>query len=145
MIPRSRSIVGELERMRREMDRIWDRFSKGSPSTFQQEWHPSLNLSETEDTLVAEIEVPGINPEDIDISVTSEMITIAGEKKQAKEDEQKNYHLMERSYGQFSRSLQLPSVIDPERVEARYRDGILLITLGKTGPTKSKRIEVKAT
>ena len=144
MTSRSPSIVGELERMRREMDRIWDRFSRGSPSTFQQEWHPSLNLSETEDTLVAEIEVPGIHPEDIDISVTSEMITIAGEKKQAKEDEEKKYHLMERSYGRFSRSIQLPSVVDPERVEARYRDGILLITLEKTGPTESKRIEVKA-
>jgi HSP20 family protein len=144
MLTRSRSLRGELERMQKEMDRIWDRFSSDmSSSTFEQDWNPSLDLAETEDNLVVELEVPGINPKDISISITGNMLTISGEKKQAADREGKNYHLVERSYGKFSRSIQLPTSVDPDRVEARYNNGILRVTLGKTEGGKSKRIEVK--
>lgn len=144
MLIRSRSVKGELEHMRREMDRIWDRFSKEfSSATFGQDWNPSLDLSETKDSLLAEIEVPGINPEDIDISVTGDTLTVTGEKKQETAEKGKTYHLTERIYGKFSRSMRLPVTVDPDRVEARYKDGILSITLGKTESPRSKRIEVK--
>jgi HSP20 family protein len=130
--------------MRREMDRIWDRFSKDfSSSTVEQHWNPSLDLAETEDGLVAEIEVPGINPEDIDISVTGDTLAITGEKKQKADKTGKNYHITERIYGKFSRSIRLPATVDPDRVEAHYKDGILSVTLGKAESIKSKRIEVK--
>jgi HSP20 family protein len=142
MLIKSGSIKGELERMRREMDRIWDRFSRES-STYERDWNPSLDLMETEASLVAEIEVPGINPDDIDISVTSDMLTVTGEKKQEIGEREKNYHFMERAYGRFSRSIPLPTAVSPERVEARYKDGILTITMGKRQAAKSKRIEVK--
>jgi len=126
------------------MDRIWDRFSKDvSSSTFKQDWNPSLNLAETEDSLVAELEVPGIKPEDINVSVTGEVLTVAGEKKQEANREGKNYHVVERVYGKFSRSVRLPTTVDPDRVQASYKDGILLIIMGKTQTAKSKRIEVK--
>ncbi len=144
MLTPSKSIRGELERMRSEMDRIWDRFSKDvSSSTFKQDWNPSLNLAETEDSLVAELEVPGINPEDINVSVTGEVLTVAGEKKQEANREGKNYHVVERVYGKFSRFVRLPITVDPDRVQASYKDGILLIIMGKTQTAKSKRIEVK--
>ena len=144
MLPSSRAIRGELERMRREMDRIWDRFSKEhSYSTLEQEWYPALNLAETPDSLFAELEAPGINPEDIDISVTGEMLTFKGEKKQQADGKKKHYHLEERVYGKFSRSVRLPVMVDPDQVEAHYKDGILLITMGKIEAVKSKRIEVK--
>ncbi len=144
MFTPSRPIRGELERMRREMDRIWDRYSRElSSSTFEQDWNPSLNLVETKDSLVVELEVPGIDSEDINISVSGEMLTIKGEKKQGAHREEKNYHLAERVYGKFSRSIRLPISVDPERVEARYKDGILLISMAKTERVKSKRIEVK--
>jgi HSP20 family protein len=142
MLIKSGSIKGELERMRREMDRIWDRFSRES-STNERDWNPSLDLTETEASLVAEIEVPGINPDDIDISVTSDMLTVTGEKKQETGEQEKNYHFMERAYGRFSRSIPLPTAVSPERVEARYKDGILTITMGKSAAARSKRIEVK--
>jgi HSP20 family protein len=143
-LPPSQSIKGELEQMRREMDRIWDRFSNElSSSTAKQDWNPSLNLAETENSLMAELEVPGINPEDIDVSVTGEMLTVEGEKKQEASREDMNYHLLERVYGKFSRSIKLPTRVDPERVQACYKDGILQITMAKPQTVKSKRIEVK--
>ncbi len=144
MLTPSKSIRGELERMRTEMDRIWDRFSKDvSSSTFKQDWNPSLNLAETEDSLVAELEVPGINPEDINVSVTGEMLTVTGDKKQEANREGKNYHVAERLYGKFSRSVRLPTTVDPDRMQARYKDGILWISMGKAATVKSKRIEVE--
>jgi len=126
------------------MDRIWDRFSdKLSSPTAKQDWHPTLNLAETEDSLVAELEIPGINPQDIDVSVTGEMLTVTGEKKQEASREGKNYHVVERVYGKFSRSVRLPTTVDPDRVQARYRDGILWVSMGKTASANSKRIEVE--
>ena len=144
MLIKSGSVRGELERMRQEMDRIWERFTRESPSsTFEQDWHPSLDLLETEESLVAEVEVPGINPNDIDISVTPEMLTIIGKKKQKTGEQEKNYHVMERAHGRFSRSIPLPTAVNPDQVEARYKDGILRITMGKSEKAKSRRIEVK--
>jgi HSP20 family protein len=144
MLIKSGSVRGELERMRREMERIWDRFSSELPtSTLERDWNPSLDLMETEDSLAAEVEVPGINPDDINISVTPDLLTVTGEKKQEPGPQEKNYHVMERAYGRFTRSIALPTTVNPDRVEARYRDGILRITMGKSKAVKSKRIEVK--
>lgn len=146
MLIRSRSVKGELERMRKEMDRIWDRFSQEfSTSTLEKDWNPPLDLMETKSSLVAEIEVPGINPDNIDISITADVLTFTGEKKKEAEDKGKTHHLVERTYGKFSRSIRLPTTVNPDQVEARYKDGILRITLGKTEAAKSKRIEVKTT
>ena len=142
MLIKSGAVKGELERMRREMDRIWDRFSRES-SAHEQHWNPSLDLVETEASLVAEVEVPGINPDDINISVTADMLTVTGEKKQETGEQGKHYHFKERAYGRFSRSIPLPTAVNPDRVEARYKDGILTITMEKRGAGKSKRIEVK--
>jgi len=144
MLIKSGSVGGELERMKREMERIWDRLSsETSTATFERDWSPSLDLMETQESLVAEIEVPGINPDKIDISVAPEMLTVSGEKKQETGGQEKNYHVVERTYGIFSRSISLPTVVNPDRVEARYKDGILRITMGKRKETKRKRIEVK--
>ena len=144
MVHPSRSIRVELERMRSEMDRIWDQYSKEfSASPLKQEWSPSLNLAETADSLVAELEVPGISPEDINVSVTGEILVVEGEKRQEEDKEEKNYHLVERVYGRFNRSLRLPTVVDPDKVAARYKNGILLITMVKTKTVKSKQIEIK--
>lgn len=142
MLIKSGSVTDELERMKKEMERIWDRFSQES-STHEREWNPSLDLMETEDSLVAAVEVPGINPDDIDISVTPNLLTVTGEKQQESGEHQKNCHVRERAYGRFSRSIPLPTAVNPEQVEARYKDGILSITMGKSQTAKGKRIEVK--
>ncbi len=145
MLPALRSQLGELDRMRREMDRIWDNITRDRyPSTFEQDWVPSLDLSDTGDSLVAELEVPGMDSKDIDISITGNVLTVSGEKKRKREEKEHNYHLVERSYGNFVRSVRLPSTVDPDRVEASYKDGILTITMDKVEQAKTKKIEVNA-
>ena len=144
MLPSTGTMMKELERMRSEMDRIWERYATGlSPSTHEREWVPSLDLADTEDSLVAEIEVPGVSPEEIDIVVTEQKLTLSGEKRQRTEAKEPSYHLLERSYGKFNRSIILPAAVDPNRVEASYGDGVLRITMAKTEKARSKKIEVK--
>ena len=145
MLPALKSQLGELDRMRREMDRLWENITRDHfPSTFDYDWVPSLDLWDRGNSLVVELEVPGMDPKDINISVTGNVLSITGEKKREREEEEHNYHLVERNYGKFSRSARLPSTVDPDRVEASYKDGILCITLDKTEQAKTKKIEVKA-
>jgi len=145
MLPALRSRLGELDRMRREMDRLWENVTRDHyPLTFDYDWVPSLDLSDRGDSLVAELEVPGMDPKNIDISVTGDVLTISGEKKKEREEKEHNYHLVERSYGKFSRAVRLPANVNPDRVEASYKDGILSITLDKSEQAKTKKIEVKA-
>ena len=145
MLPALRSQLGELDRMRREMDRLWESLTREHyASTFDYKWLPSLDLSDRGDSLVAELEVPGIDPKEIDISVTGDVLMVSGEKKREREEKEHTYHLVERSYGKFSRSVRLPVHVDPDRVEASYKDGILTIRLEKAEQAKTKRIEVTA-
>ena len=144
MPPTKKTVTQELEDMRRAMDRIWDRYSgEFFPSTFEKKWFPPLNLAETGDCLVAEIEVPGVSPGNIDISITEDRLTISGEKKQRKEEEELEYQMIERRYGKFSRPIQLPSLVNPDQVEAYYKDGVLRITMAKKEKAKAARIKVK--
>ena len=91
------------------------------------------------------MELPGIDEKDIDVSVSEDVITVRGEKKDEREEEKKGYYLSERSYGSFHRTIPIPPGVDADKAEARFRKGVLTITLPKTDDAKSKtrRIEVK--
>ena len=144
MLPTKKTISDEIKDMERAVDRIWNRYSgEFFPSTFEQEWFPPLNLADSGDCLVAEIEAPGVRPGNIDISITEDRLTITGEKKQKKEEEEFDYHLIERRYGKFSRSIHLPFSVNPDQVAAYYKDGVLRITMGKKEKAKARRIKVK--
>ncbi len=136
----------EFERMRKEMDRFWGSLLEGrlrSKPEEGEEWFPSLDVVETKNELVVKAEVPGMDPKDIDISLSDGMLTIKGEKKQEKEEKEADYHLIERSYGAFARSVQLPSEVQSDKISAAYRDGILKITLPKSEEAKKKEIKIK--
>ena len=136
----------ELERMRREMDRLWDSFFEGRASRKVEEvaeWSPTLDVSETKNDLVVKAEIPGIDPKDIDISLANEMLTIKGEKKQEKEEKEENYHLVERSYGSFARTIRLPREVQSDKISASYKNGILKVTLPKSEEAKKKEIKIK--
>jgi HSP20 family protein len=136
----------DFERMRREMDRLWDSFFDGGLRGRTErvaEWLPSLDVSETKNELVVKAEVPGMDPKDIDISLSDGMLTIKGEKKQEKEEKEADYHLVERSYGSFTRSVQLPKEVQSEKINASYKNGILKITLPKSEEAKKKEIKIK--
>jgi HSP20 family protein len=136
----------ELERMRREMDRVWDSFFEGRPGKKADEtgeWLPSLDVAETKNDLVVKAELPGMDPKDIDISLTEGVLTIKGEKKQEKEEKEENYHLIERSYGSFVRSVRLPKEVQSEKINASYKNGVLRVKLPKSEEAKKKEIKIK--
>jgi HSP20 family protein len=127
------------------MDRLWERLTGDYDlSTYESAWAPSLDLADRGEGLVAELEVPGLDPRDIEISLTGDTLTISGERKREREEKHEAYHLVERSYGKFSRSIRLPATVNPDRVEASYKDGVLRITMDKIEPAKTRKIEVKA-
>jgi len=101
-----------------------------------------LDVAETDDAVVVTAEVPGIDPKEVDISLRENVLSIKGEKKHEKEEKGKDYQRIERAYGTFSRRVTLPSYIDPEKVEADYKDGILTITVAKKAEAKPKTIKV---
>jgi HSP20 family protein len=136
----------ELERMRREMDRLWHSFFEERPRRKTEElgeWGPSLDLSETKNDLVVKAEIPGIDPKDIDISLSNDILTIKGEKKQEKEEKEENYHFIERSYGSFSRSIRLPREVQSDKIDASYKNGVLKVTLPKSEEAKKREIKIK--
>ena len=137
-----------LAQMRREMDRLLDRFSEAWPFRGFSEtgrWMPSLDVSETDKELIARVELPGMDPKAIDISLSGKVLTIKGERKHEREEKKENFHLVERSSGAFSRTLQLPVEVKADKIKAKYEDGVLSISMPKTEPAAVKKIEVKTT
>ena len=132
--------------LHREIDQLFDDFSSGLP-TFGESGIMAINLdvAETENAFEVTAEVPGAKPEDIDISLSDNLLTVKGEKKSEKDEKRKNYHMMERSYGAFQRSVRLPAEVDESKVDARFENGLLKITLPKAPQARSKvkKIEVK--
>jgi HSP20 family protein len=135
----------ELSSLRREMDRLWENFFGERPFSrvWEREWTPSLDMSETKDNFVVKTEVPGIDAKDIDISLTGDVLTIKGEKKQEKEEKEEDYHLIERGYGSFSRSVRLPAEVESSEIKAAYKNGVLTITLPKSEKVKAKEVKIK--
>ncbi len=113
------------------------------PST-GQEWSPSVEVMEKENAYVIKAELPGVNEEDVEVSLTGDVLTISGEKEEESEEERKGYYYSESSYGSFSRSLTIPSNIDADNIEAYYNNGVLEINLPKTSEAKPKRVRVTA-
>ena len=130
-----------------EMNRMLDRFFRGGDlSDLEMEtgaWMPPIDLAETEDKLTVKAEIPGIDPKEVEISVKDNILHIKGEKKEEKEEKGKNYYRMERRYGCFSRSINLPSSVDTNKVTAEYKNGVLEIALQKKEEVKPKQISVK--
>jgi HSP20 family protein len=136
----------DFEQMRREMDRLWDSFFEGGVRRRTEgagEWYPSLDVAETKNNVVIKAEVPGMDPKDIDISLSNGVLTIKGEKKQEREEKEENYHLIERSYGTFTRSVQLPGEVQSDKINASYRNGVLKVILPKSEEAKKKEIKIK--
>lgn len=140
------SPLREFERMRRDMDRLWDSFFEGGLKKRGEErgeWFPAFDVSETKNDIIVKTEVPGLDPKDIDISLADGILTIKGEKKQEKEEKEESYHLIERSFGSFSRSIRLPKDVQADKISANYKNGVLKVTLPKSEEAKKKEIKIK--
>ncbi len=136
---------GELSSFRKEMDRLWDRLGGEIPltRTFGEVWSPSVDISETKDSLVVKADLPGLEAEDVNVSISGEVLTIKGEKKTEEEEKDEHYHCVERYSGSFQRVFQLPSGVKADQIEATFDKGVLKVTLPKVEEAKKKEIEVK--
>jgi HSP20 family protein len=124
---------------------MWNRFFGEWPSMapFRGEWSPSLDVSETKESIVVRAEVPGLEAKDIDISLADDVLTIKGKREQEMEEKDENYHRVERSYGSFSRSVRLPREVRSDQIKAAYKNGVLKITLPKSQEAKEIKIKVE--
>jgi HSP20 family protein len=135
--------ASELNRMRSEMEALFGRLSEALPGGFGAGVFPLINVSEDRDSLYVRAELPGIKADEIEISATGNSLSIAGERKVAAENEVGSYHRREREAGVFRRTIQLPNDIESDKVEARYANGILTVTLPRAEVSKPKQITVK--
>jgi HSP20 family protein len=103
-----------------------------------------VDIFENKDQIILEAELPGLAPDDVNISIENNVLTIHGERKFEKKDEGDNFHRVERSYGSFTRSFTLPPTVSSENVEANFDNGILRLELAKREEAKPRRIEIKA-
>ena len=133
----------ELDRMRRQMDRLFEGLSGrllGEPGAGV---FPLVNVTEGNDNYYVRAELPGVKGDDLDISVTGSSLSIAGERKIPPEDENAKYHRRERDSGKFSRVVNLPAQVDTSKVEASCMDGVLTVLLPKSEAAKPKQISIK--
>ena len=132
-----------MDYLRRRMDHLLDSFAHGEGAERGERWLPAVDVSEDKEKYLIRAEVPGLKKEDIKITLVNDVLTISGEKKQEKEQKERSYHLVERSYGQFTRSFTLPTKVDPNNIKAEFKDGILEITLAKSPESKAREIEIQ--
>jgi HSP20 family protein len=105
-------------------------------------WMPSVDIYETEQELVLKADLPDVDPKDVDIRIENNTLTIKGERKAQKEVNEENYYRVERSFGSFARSFQLPNTIDADKVKAEFSKGVLKLTMPKREESKPKQIKV---
>jgi len=134
--------IDEVDRLRQEVDNLFGSFLSGTESSFSRVY-PALNLSEKDNTLYVRAELPGVKPEDLDISVVEGRLLIGGERKIDVVEQKASYHRREREAGFFRRTIGLPVKVDTSMVAANMKNGVLTITLPKSEEAKPKKITVK--
>ena len=131
----------DLARLQDEMNRLFD--DRTYRSTESVGWTPACDIYEDEEAVTLRFELAGVDPKDVDVRFENGVLTVKGERKLDREEKRENYHRVERSYGTFTRSFSLPGTLDPERIKAEARNGVLAITLPKKAEAKPRAIQVK--
>jgi len=127
----------EMGRLQQEMNQLMDSFQQGGQRGF-----PALNVWANQDEALVTAELPGVNPDDLDISVVGETVTLSGSRALPETGEDITWHRHERWHGEFSRTMQLPFRIDADNVDASYQNGVLKVTLPRAQEDRPKRISV---
>lgn len=137
-----------LAELRDEIDNIFSNFFGRGKDADIERWEgmgfrsPAVDMEETDKDIIIKAEMPGLDPKDFQISLTENTLTIKGEKREEQEEKKRNYHMVERRYGSFYRSIALPCSVEGDKVDAKYNKGVLEVTLPKAEPSKAKKISV---
>ncbi|HEX5436413.1 MAG TPA: Hsp20/alpha crystallin family protein [Gemmatimonadaceae bacterium] len=145
LVPFAGTDIGPLFSFRRDLNRLFD----NSLGTFggASRWAPAVDVHEDNNTIYLDVELPGINPQDVDISVDNGILTVQGEKhgKHENNREDERFHTIERSYGSFMRSFQLPQGIDEKQIHANFDNGVVTIDIPKAAIPQPRRIQISGT
>ena len=139
-----------LNELRTEMNRVFDNFFREPFGSMAESFGwggqlgPSVDISETDQEITLLAELPGVDPKDLDITVTADRITISGEKKETLEKTEKNFHQKEIRSGKFCRTIPLPAGIDTQQINAEHKNGVLTVRLKKSQTATGRKVEVKA-
>ena len=136
-----RDLVTTQDRLNRLFNETMGRFV-GNEGMRSAAWVPPVDIYETEQNIVLKAELPGIDPKDVEATVHEGTLYLKGERKYEHEVKEENYHHVERAYGSFARSFELPASVDADNVQAEFKDGILKLTMPKKEEAKAKRIKI---
>ena len=132
--------VRPLFGLRREIDRLFDDMAGGSD---RSRWTPAVDVRESEKSLAIDVELPGIKPENVEVNVENGVLSVTGEKhSEHSTDEKDRYHMVERSYGSFFRSFQLPAGVDESQIKASFHDGVLTVDIPKAALPQPRKIQI---
>jgi HSP20 family protein len=135
------NMAREMNRLQQEVNRLFDGVSSTRRSA---PGYPAMNVWTSQDGLMVTAEVPGVNPEDIDVSVVGDTLTLSGTRRPDDLNEGGRYHRQERGYGKFVRSLQLPFPVKVDNIEATFRSGVLMVELPRAEEDKPRKIAVRS-
>jgi HSP20 family protein len=125
-----------------EVNRLFDSFLGRPAASVPRTWAPVLDIHETKDELVLSFELPGVTDKDVSLSITGDLLTLKGERAANRDVKDENVYRVERVYGKFERSVQLPMPVQADKVKATYRDGVLEVKLPKVEEVKPKAIKI---
>lgn len=131
--------------VRRDFDRLLDRFAGQGSGEMLAAWAPVVDVQETADDITVHAELPGINPEDVNVTVQNGVLSITGEKREEREEGKAStsFHMLERRYGRFERSFALPRSVEADKVKAQFQNGVLTVRLPKSEEAKPRRIQIE--
>jgi HSP20 family protein len=134
-----------MRQMENAMSRLWGRYGRGTDWGEIEHWSIPIDVLQKGDEVLVKASLPGVKPEEIDVSVEDNVLSIKAESSTEKETEDEGYLVRERSYGSFYRALRLPESVDPEKIKSSYKDGVLEIMMPKAEEKKRKQIKVNVT
>lgn len=138
-------LIEPFTQLRSEVDRLFESFPFRVPMFNLGRFTsaPALEMTETEKAYKLTAEIPGINPDELEVTFEDGLLRIAGEKKEEREENERGYSLSERTYGVFERLVSLPSAANPDKIHAKFRNGVLTVTVAKDGTEKSNVRQIK--
>jgi HSP20 family protein len=137
----------EMSLLQNQMNRLFDSALHTWPGDTNgtSHWAPAADIYESENELVVNLDLPGVDPKLVDIRVENNVLTIRGERRMEEKQDNHNFHRVERTYGSFARSFTLSTFVDADKIRANYKAGVLSITLPKAEAAKPKRIQIAGT
>lgn len=142
----ARMDIGPFGALQREIDRIFADFTRGWPNSGVPDLAPRMDATELDNEIAITVELPGLEEKDVEVTLVDNVLTVRGEKKAEKEGKDENRRIVERSYGAFSRSIELPAGIRADDIKASMKSGVLTVRLPKPAQAQAQatKIEIKA-